>query len=80
VRLSVLNVAGRDQVLWNGEAGCSKADNCERMGCGCYDGEAIGRKCVKELFGSRQCDDVPNIRNLGLLDGLVLSAMIGEGQ
>jgi hypothetical protein len=80
MRLSVLNVAGGDQVFWNGETGSVKADHCERMGCGGYDREAIGGKCVKELFGTRQCDDVPNIRNLGFFNGFVLGAMIGGGQ
>jgi hypothetical protein len=80
VGLSVLNVASGDQVFWNGESGCSKADNCERMACGGYDREAVGRKCVEDLVGTRKCDDVLNIRNLGFFDGLVLSAMIRGGQ
>jgi len=80
VRLSVLNVASGDEVFWNGEAGSPKADNCERIGCGGYDREAIRGKYVKELFGTWQCEDVLNIRDLGSFDGLVLSAMIGGGQ
>jgi hypothetical protein len=79
VRLSVLNVAGGDQVFWNGEAGCSKADNCERVACRGNDGKAIVGKRVKELFGTRECDDVLHILDLGFFDNLILGGMVGGG-
>src|ERR1700736_3190823 len=51
VWFSALDIAGGDQMFGNSEAGCPKADNCQRMARRGYDREAIGGKCAEKFSG-----------------------------
>jgi hypothetical protein len=74
-----LDIAGGYQMFGNSEAGCPKADNCQRMACRGYDREAISGKRAEKFSGAWQGYDILTILDLGFFDDLVLSAMVRGG-